>query len=299
MIGAPLPGPGTRIARLALNVRDMARATAFYQHALGFRPLGAPRPATPEQAALLGHPFESLTMTLGDTRLELARFFTPSTPYPADSRANDLWFQHFAITCRDIEGLTQRAVQGGGRPITRSGPQTLPPTSGGVTAYKFRDPDGHPLELLVPADIPSQAPGSRPAQDHAIDHTALSVSDCDRALAFYQEVFGLTPGTRQTNSGPEQERLDDLSGVRVRVATLFASPPGPHLELLGYEQPRGRRQALAATDIAATRTVLATTDLATLEHRLSSHGRTPPRRIADAVLGQDEDGHWLMIEQVP
>ncbi len=299
MSGAPPPGPGTRLARLALNIHDMARAAAFYQHTLGFQPLGTPRPATAEHAALLGQPFESLTMALGDTRLELSRFLAPSAPYPADSRANDLWFQHFAITCRDIEGLAQRAVQGGGRPITRSGPQTLPPASGGVTAYKFRDPDGHPLELLVPADAPSQARGSRPAQGHAIDHTALSVGDCNRAMAFYQEVLDLAPGARQTNSGPEQERLDDLSGVRVRVATLFASSPGPHLELLGYEEPRGRRQAPGATDIAATRTVFTTTDLTALEQRLNSHRRPRPRRIANAVLAQDEDGHWLMIEQAP
>ena len=301
MTGMP-PGPGIRIARIALNVRDMGRAAAFYQHALGFTPLGAVRPATRERAALLGGPFESLTMALGDTRLELSRFLASSAPYPADSRANDLWFQHFAITCHDIAALAHRVTDCGGRPITRQGPQKLPSASGGVTAYKFRDPDGHPLELLAPADSPPpaplQTPGSPPAWGYAIDHTALSVSDCRRAMAFYEGALGLSPGTQHTNIGLEQERLDDLPGARVRVVTLLAAPPGPHLELLAYEQPRGRRRALATTDIAATRTVLETADLAALEQRPAAHQQAPFRRVADAAMVRDEDGHWLLIEQV-
>ncbi len=303
MSGAAPPGPGLRIARLALNVRDIGRAATFYQHALGFRPLGTARPAARERAALLGGPFESLTMALGDTRLELSRFLASSAPYPADSHANDLWFQHFAITCHDIDALAHRVTDCGGRPITREGPQKLPGASGGVSAYKVRDPDGHPLELLAPATspqpAPSQARGSPPARGHAIDHTALSVSDCGRAVAFYEGVLGLTPGSQHTNAGPEQERLDDLPGVRVRVVTLLAAPPGPHLELLGYEEPRGRRRALAATDIAATRTVLETTDLTALERRPGAYRQPPFRRLADAAMARDEDGHWLLIEQRP
>jgi len=34
------------------------------------------------------------------------------------------------------------------QPISQDGPQTLPPVDGSVRAWKFRDPDGHPLELL-------------------------------------------------------------------------------------------------------------------------------------------------------
>ena len=302
MTHAPSRGACTRIARLAVNVHDIGRAAAFYGQALGFKPLGAPRPATPERAALLGGPYETLMMALGDTRLELSRFLAPSTPYPADSRANDLWFQHFAITCHDIEALARRVVSLGGQPITRSGPQQLPPASGSVTAYKFRDPDGHPLELLVPAHTPpgdpAHPPDSRPAHTVAIDHTALSVGDGRRAGVFYEKALGLTPGAEQTNTGPKQEHLDDLPEVQVRVATLFTALPGPHLELLGYERPRGRRQALAATDIAATRIVFETTDLAALERRLMAHRHAPTRQVADAALGQDTDGHWLLIERV-
>ena len=36
----------------------------------------------------------------------------------------------------------------GWRPISEGGPQLLPPSNGAVRAFKFRDPDGHPLELI-------------------------------------------------------------------------------------------------------------------------------------------------------
>ena len=49
------------------------------------------------------------------------------------------------------------------RPISPDGRVRLPDNSGGVTAYKFRDHDGHPLELLEfpQGRIPSQRPRQR------------------------------------------------------------------------------------------------------------------------------------------
>ena len=77
-------------------------------------------------------------------------------------------------------------------PITREGPQRLPPETGNVTAFKFRDPDGHPLELLhFPAGTGSvawQAPN--PASPFlGIDHTALSVADVPASVAFLAGQF--------------------------------------------------------------------------------------------------------------
>ena len=83
---------------------------------------------------------------LGEQSIELVatksalRIFAP---------ANSTAFQHFAIVVSDIDKAMQK-LSGcqGWSPISRAGPQALPLASGGVTAFKFRDPEGHPLELL-------------------------------------------------------------------------------------------------------------------------------------------------------
>ncbi len=296
MTGARWPKSPLRLGRLALNVADIARSAAFYEGALGFEAQGPIQAGSSGRAALLGGRFESLALSLGAARLELSRFFGGSAPYPAQSRANDLWFQHFAILCDDIEARAQAVVRAGGQPISRHGPERLPAASGGVTAYKFRDPDGHPLELLARASGDGGRAGreSTSGLPATVDHTAMSVTDMSRALAFYQTVLGLEAGTDHINTGIEQDRLDGLSGVKVRVVGLRTGAPGPHLELLGYETPRGRAAPLDPRDIAATRTVFEAPDLHALEGRLARAAR--PRRAGDAVLSQDPDGHWLLFE---
>ena len=72
----------------------------------------------------------------------------PGPPYPAGSRSPDLWFQHFAIVVSDMDAAYARLRAAGVPPISFGGPETLPEQNGGVRAFKFREPDGHPLELL-------------------------------------------------------------------------------------------------------------------------------------------------------
>jgi catechol 2,3-dioxygenase-like lactoylglutathione lyase family enzyme len=144
--------------------------------------------------------------------------------------------------------------------ISKGGAQHLPATSGGVHACKFRDPDGHPLELLQFPD------GARPDIWHGksaeagqigfgIDHSAISVADADAGAAYYASL-GLKPADKTRNQGPEQQRLDDLAGVEVSVVPMRPEGGTPHLELLGYQVPRGvAGPALRANDVAATRIV--------------------------------------------
>ena len=79
-------------------------------------------------------------------------------PYPPDSTSTDLWFQHMAIIVNDMRDAYQRVMANRRfRPISRHGPVRLPGNSGAVTAFKFRDHDGHPLELLAfPEDVSRQ-----------------------------------------------------------------------------------------------------------------------------------------------
>ena len=249
----------TRIDRFCLVSADAARLAAFYA------------------AAFDAHVTDDTTLAIGNDRIELIAFDDPGKAYPSDATASDIVFQHFAIVVPDMGAAYTRLHSiDGWRPISRGGPQRLPPNTGGVTAFKFRDPDGHPLELLefrrdaMPArwknsELSSIAIG--------IDHTAISVADVDASVAFYQSL-GLRVSNRSTNRGVEQDRLDGLNDTCVDVIALNPPEPTPHIELLRYS-PRRSVAAAGPHDIAATRVVF----------------------IGDATLGElhDPDGHRLIV----
>lgn len=293
-----------RLSRIALNVTDLERSARFYREALGFIECAAAGHTDAELQIVLGGPFRSLAMSLGHQCLELTQFEGGSRPYPAASHANDLWFQHFAIVTQDIGAAYLRLSRFDASPITTEGPQSLPAASGGVVAYKFRDPDGHPLELL-------QFPGPRTVGAHeralntGIDHTALSVSDSDVSIAFYHELLGLSLVSTQENHGPAQDRLDGLPQVAVQVTALAPVHKTPHVELLGYREPRGRPPPsdTLISDIAASRTVFRIDKLSHLltAHRahLAPHAALAPLLARDTgriALVPDPDSHLLLFE---
>ena len=192
-------------------------------------------------------------MTLGESRLDLDTFDLPGRRYPDRTNASDLVFQHLALVTDDAYAAWRRARGAGATPITRGDPVTLPQSSGGVTAIKFRDPEGHPLELL---EFPA---GSNPSWQGrgmmGIDHSAISIADLAASRRFY-ETHGLAEGKRTLNQGSTQVALDGLDGVEVVVLPMNPPDKPPHVELLGYRQPAGRpHQPLAANDVAATRIV--------------------------------------------
>ncbi len=280
-------GSTARMVRVSRVVADLDRAVAFYRDVLKFR-LASRGPGDPALPGLLGLPgvtAEEAVLRLGDEEIALVRFDPPGAPYPADSRSDDLWFQHLAIVVDDMAAAWRQLAAQSPHLISR-GPQRLPPCNGGVLAVKFRDPDGHPLELI-------QFPpgGGRPVWQRAagagsqpflgIDHSALAVASTARSLRFYRRL-GFRVVSRSWNSGPAQSRLDGLPGARVRVTGLrFPSPAGPGLELLRYAPPGRPVPPLPANALV--------TDWVTL-----SAGSAGPRR--DLVgLCRDPDGHRVLL----
>jgi catechol 2,3-dioxygenase-like lactoylglutathione lyase family enzyme len=158
----------------------------------------------------------------------------------------------------------------------------LPASSGGVTAFKFRSPEGHPLELI------SAAAGETPR----IDHSAISVADTAESVAFYAGL-GLRRGVGSRNRGPEQDRLDALTGADVEVTALLPSAGVTHVELLAYHhRPAGALAAARPDDVAATRLVFAA-DRPTMEALRHRHHRGLPGPVP---LLRDPDGHLLQFE---
>lgn len=239
-----------RLARFGLVTHDCAALAEFYEHAFGARR---------ESAGRCGASASRITIALGAEQIELIEFDEAGEAYPIARSCADLDFQHFALVVTDIASAYRRLLAvSGWTAISRDGPVQLPPSSGGVTAFKFRDPEGHPLELLA---FPSGAVPQRWHTPHhdgrclGIDHSAISVRDTARSVAFYR-ALGLHEMQRTLNHGAEQERLDALREVRVEVTALAVGASGPHLELLCYRSPEPAADTrVNDRAVAATRTV--------------------------------------------
>jgi len=260
--------PAIRSAdRVIIPVSRLDRAVAFYT-ALSFVA------TSPEISS-------GRVLGLGHETIELVP--SAGRPIPSDSRSNDRWFQHLAIVVSDIERAYPVVLQAGAVPIS-AGPQLLPawnPNAGGIRAVYFRDPDGHPLELIQ--FPPDKGDGRWQDKDRlflGIDHSAIAASDTERSLAFYCDRLGLRIAGTSENWGIEQERLAAVPQAHVRITALRAAN-GPGIELLDYLMPRDGRPMPADTrpdDIWAEEIVLHAGDIPIPEERL-----------------RDPDGHALRI----
>jgi len=283
---------GLRILRVSRVVADLDRAEAFYRDGLGFHRTDA-GPLDAGLVALMGLPgatAEQVVMRLGAQEIALVRFDPAGRPYPSGSRTNDLWFQHLAIVVSDMSAACLRLQPYETVPISTRGPETLPSRNGGVVAFKFRDPDGHPLELIhfppgQGREIWQQPDGAGPFL--GIDHSALSVADTARSLVFYRGL-GFHVAGRSLNYGEPQSRMDGLPDARAHVTGLRpAADGGMGLELLGY-MPPGRPAPPTAVNALAT-------DWVTL---LAPGLRRRGMLLADgrrAAVRRDPDGHVMLL----
>jgi catechol 2,3-dioxygenase-like lactoylglutathione lyase family enzyme len=252
----------SRLARIVLNSADPEKLSGFFIGALGFEVASGVRQG---QAEVL--------LALGDTLLELRPAGPDSRPYPPGVHGWSPLFQHCALITDDIaRSLARLTGFGSFTPISTHGPQQLPAASGGVTAFKFRDPEGHPLEFIAPK------PTDQPVIVR-IDHSAISVRETARSVAFYENI-GLKVGRHSLNFGIAQQRLDNVPNAVVEVSSLeLPAGTAPHVELLCYRGDYDRAIPLPGPeDIAATRLVFAVRDGATME------------------MTRDPDGHILQFD---
>jgi catechol 2,3-dioxygenase-like lactoylglutathione lyase family enzyme len=305
------------VESVGMTVSDMDRAVEFYS-TLTFQKVS--------DVEVLGDEFEHLEgvfgarmrivrMQLGNEFLELTQYLAPpGRPIPADSRSNDLWFQHIAIVVRDMdeafEKLRALKVQ-----FVSTGPQTLPPSikaAAGIKAFYFRDPDQHNLEVIYfPAG--KGDPRWQEKTDKlflGIDHTAIGISNTDASLKFYRDSLGLRKAGESENFGTEQEHLNQVFGAHLRITGMRATA-GPGIEFLEYLTPRdgrARPMDIHANDIVNWQTMIATDDLAFLVKKLrDGHVRFVSPGImampkdkagfSSGALVSDPDGHSILLIQ--
>lgn len=267
------------ITGFAIVTADLTRLVRFYCEVLGFDAQRDEQQLQPTELSLLGlgGSGRRQVLNLGRQTVWIDEFEPAGRAYPAASDANSLVFQHLALVVSDMPKAYEQLRDI--TPISHNGPQSLPPASGGVRAFKFRDPDGHPLELLQfpPDKTPEEWKSARPLEGQigvGIDHSAISISNAEISVAFYDEL-GLHRGGRTLDRGPAQEHLDGFQGVEVAVIPMMPSVATPHLELLCYRVSKNENSAVSrVNDVAATRIVW---------------------RGATAELIRDPDGHFQQI----
>lgn len=285
------------------TVSDLAATEAFYRDGLGFSLIAPPEPvpaAHREAMDLHAGTATQLRMRLGAQTVAFIALDPPGAPYPAEPLATDPVFQHLAIPVRDMTAAMDTLDRLRPTPISRGGPQELPPSSGGVTAYKFRDPDGHPLELLFfPGGAAADRWQAAPGLFLGIDHSAITVTDLDATLAFLTDLLGLSPTERGLNRGAEQGRLDGLDDPEVDVVALVPPVTAPHVELLHYRHPatsRPRPAPFGPRDRATTRFVFSADDPPAVARAVRGAGFFAEiSRDGTATYAAGPDGHGLLF----
>lgn len=307
--------PITAVEGVTITVADLDRAVEFYTSVLGCRSLDETEEAGPEVERLtgvFGARTRAATLVLGQERLRLVQFLAPEgRPVPIDSRSNDRWFQHVAIVVSDIDRAYAHLRAHKVRHAS-TGPQTLPasiPAAAGISAFYFKDPDGHALEIIHfppgKGDPRWQREGGDGGLFLGIDHTAIVVADTDASLRFYRDVLGMRVAGESENFGTEQEHLNNVFGARLRITGLRAAS-GPGVELLEYLTPRDGRPApgdARLNDLWTFRTDLRTGDLGALGPALRGArvAHVSPwaveLRASTALTVRDPDGHAVTITQ--
>jgi len=304
------------IDSVSMTVSDLDRSVDFYTRVLSFQKISETEVAGDEYERLqgvFGLRMRIARLKLGGESIELVEYLAPrGLPIPLDSRSNDRWFQHIAIIVSDVDRayqvLRQNRVE-----HASPGPQRLPDwntNAAGIKAFYFKDPDGHPLEIL---QFPA---GKGDAKWHAasdklflgIDHTAIVVGDTQTSLRFYRDLLGLKVAGESENYGIEQERLNNVFGAHLRITALRAAS-GMGIELLEYLTPLdGRPQPPTerANDLVHRQTLLVMHDPAEAARLLGEARYTfvsqgvigIPEGESDfrkSLLVRDPDGHVMQL----
>ena len=305
------------VESIGMTVSNMDRSVTFYSDVLTFKPVSDVEVDGPEYDQLwgiFGVRARVVRMQLGEQQLELIEFLAPPDmrQIPVPSYSNDLWFQHFAIVVRDMEAAWAQLRKHHVRQISPR-PQTIPVSNiaaAGIKAIKFRDPDGHNLELLWFPEGKGNPVWHEPGKDLflGIDHTAMTVRSTENSIKFYRDLLGMTVAGGTLNMGTTQQYLDSLPGARTRVTGLAPKVGPPGLEFLEYELPTAGRPFPAdshPTDLWHWQTTLIVPDVEAAAAQVHGMGQMISSGVVtlpDKVLGfgkgflvRDPDGHVMQL----
>lgn len=303
---------------VGITVSDLAEAIDFYTQVLPFELISRDTLAGTDMYALFDLTGESLQievarLALGEETIELMAFngVPAGRTIPVDAQSNDQWFQHIAIVVSDMEAAYAK-LRAAKVTHVSSMPQTLPaylPAAAGISAFYFRDPDAHNLEII---HFPSGKGNPKWQQAKGevflgVDHTAIGIGDTEISQAFYEQL-GLKVAGGSENYGPEQAQLNMVFGAHLIITGLVAQA-GPGVEFLEYLSPPGGRPYPTdsrATDLWHWHTHIRVKAPGDLYEQLQAAGADILSRgivsieedfwpFKQGFLVRDPDGHAILI----
>src|SRR4029079_14521448 len=167
------------------------------------------------------------------------------------------------------------------------------------------------LALLAILAVPPAFTQQPPLVD-GVDAIGITVSDMDRAVAFYSTVLTFEKVSDIEVAGENFEHLEGVFGLRMRVVRMRLGDE--FIELTEYLEPRGRPIPVdsRSNDRWFQHIALITSDMdkayALLRQNKVEHASTGPQRVPDwnknaagikAFYFRDPDKHWLEILQFP
>ncbi|NYF90140.1 VOC family protein [Tunturiibacter empetritectus] len=296
----------------SISMVSLDRAITFYTKVLDFHLVKMEdssssarlAPAMPPKAAA-----RTAKLSLGDECLDITEYSSPKgKPFPDDSRANDLWFEHIAIVVSNMNEAYERLKVAHVRFVSNI-PQTLPvwnKEAGGISAFYFRDLDGHYLELIHFPSGKGQQKWQMPSKKTflGIDHTAIAVSDTQRSIAFYRDKLHFRVAGSSENYGEEQEHLSGVFNAHVLITSLRAES-GIGIELLDYVTPTSGRPIpsnLHVSDVARWQIPLEVSPGSSSVKKIDEFPNTHWIKVSDrdgtdreATWMNDPDGHLLEL----
>jgi catechol 2,3-dioxygenase-like lactoylglutathione lyase family enzyme len=299
-------------------VSDLDKALPFYTEVLPFKVLDTFSLDAKTSALLFDLPLKESKVHLVRLGLGAQTFVLQEFPnvqhqnrIPADSKSNDLWFQHIAIVVSDMDKaydiLRKKRVT-----HVSTSPQTLPAyitAAAGIKAFYFRDPDGHNLEIIYfpPGKGNPKWQKNKTQTFLGIDHSAIGISDTPKQQAFY-ELLGLKLAGKSENYGFEQEHLNQVFGARLEISG-FTAQQGVGIEFLEYIAPPGGRkypENSKATDLWHWHSSIEVKDLDALYQQLKNQDieiiskeivdlKNSKFNAARGLMIRDLDGHAILL----
>jgi len=148
---------------------------------------------------------------------------------------------------------------------------------------------------------------TKPFQIIGADHTGITVTNLERSLAFWRDVFGFELSHRAHQAGELAREITGVPGAEISLAVL-KTPGGHKIELLEYLAPPDRKQAdLKPCDVGSVHIALTVDDLDAVLSAIAASGwaaagqpqtlRTGPNTGKRVVYVRDPDGTTIELMQ--
>src|SRR6266481_3706268 len=144
----------------------------------------------------------------------------------------------------------------------------------------------------------------------ATDHTGITVSNLERALAFWRDVLGFELSHTAHQTGEMAREITGVAGAEIKLAVVKA-PGGHKVELLEYLAPPDRKQHvdLRPCNVGSVHVALTVDSLDAVLEKIAASGwkaagkpqrlKSGPNAGKRVIYVRDPDGTTIEFMEMP